>query len=212
MNPSPRTPAPPRRLALGSAAVSSICGIVLLVAGPTASAPLPSGLVPATVVGHALRQLPAEARNVRFNGLYGSGHAGAWEFVAHLTWRDAAGALRGGQIHLPETAGQAPFATIFDISRLDFEEQIGWQPSALSRSLRRLLGHDASLALIEFVPDPGLRIAPLVACGANAPGTATCVGHHVDASTVTFSDEIIEVPFGRALSIQRRGAPIASTP
>lgn len=208
MNTALRRPGPPRRLALGSAVASSVCGLVLVVAGPTASAPAPRGLVPATVVDHVLRQLPADAENVRFNGLYGSGHAGVWEFVAHLTWRDKGGALRGGKAHLPETAGQPPLESSFDTTRLEHEERIGWVPNDLSLVLRRLVDTDAPLVLVEFVPDLGLRPAPLVMCRAAKPGGADCSGYGVAGRSITFSDDLFEVPFGEALSVQRRGAPI----
>lgn len=209
MNTAPRRSGPPRGLALGSAVASSICGLVLLVAGPTASAPAPRGLLPATVVDHVLRQLPAEARNVRFNGLYGSGHAGAWEFVAHLTWRDVSGQIRGGRIHLPETAGQLPFDTTFDVDRLATEEKIGWPSRRLLAVLRPLERIDAPLALLEFVPDTGLRPAPIVTCYAERVGPGRCIGYGTDRRQV-FADELFEVPFGRALSVQRRGAPVST--
>ena len=210
MKPVPRTPRPSRRLALGSAAVSSVCGLVLLVAGPTTSAPPLRGLVPATVVDHALRELPIDARNVRFNGLYGSGHAGVWEFVAHLTWRDSTGALQGGRVHLPETAGQHPLETEFDVARLQHEERISWAPGDIARTLRRIEEVDAPLALVEFVPDYGVRPAPVVACRAERAGPSRCVSYQRGDPPAEFGDELFEVPYGRALSVQRRGAPVES--
>lgn len=208
MNTSLRRAGLPRGLALGSAVASSVCGLVLVVAGPTVSAPAPRGLVPATVVDHVLRQLPADSRNIHFNGLYGSGHTGAWEFVAHLTWRDGMGRLHGGRVNLPETAGQAPLNSSFGLTRLQQEERIGWKPNTLARILRQLPQGEAPLALVEFVPDAGLRVAPVVHCSGPGAGVAGCTGLHSSGGPLRFSDELVEVPAGRALSVQRVGARV----
>jgi hypothetical protein len=108
-----------------------------------------TALSPRTVVAHLLRALPAGAHDVRINALYGSGHSGTWEFVAHLTWRDSSRTLAGGRTELPRAAGQFLLPTALPHSRLLSEHALGWTPDRLAEAARRMPAA-APLAMIEL--------------------------------------------------------------
>lgn len=139
MRPRARVPAPPVQVRMTWAA-SLASGLLLIGLGPVPRAPLPDGLVPATVTRYLEEMLPTDARNVRLNNLYGSGHSGAWQFKAHVTWRDGANAIHGGATNLPQLVGAGPVDLEFDETKLEREEQIGWTLDEASALLRRLPG------------------------------------------------------------------------
>src|SRR4051794_37641138 len=125
-----RPVAPPRWVS-GAWALSVLAGGAFLLVG-TAESSEPTGLAPATVSRYLEDAADPAARDIRVNGLYGSGHVGAWQFVAHITWHDAAGGIHGGTVTLPQQAGRPAVRSEFDDQRLSREEAIGWRLQRLN--------------------------------------------------------------------------------
>lgn len=179
-----------------------VAGAALLVIGPTAPRREPAALSPYSLAAHLRRVAGPEAKDVRVNGVYGSGRAGAWQFVAHITWVDATGGVRGGSTTLPQRAGQSPFSSDLDDARLRAEHRIGWSVAQLDVVLDRMSDVRSPLAMIELEIAP-IGSSDLVECHGTA-AAARCTARRRDGSTENrFVDRLIMLPSGDALSVRR---------
>jgi hypothetical protein len=185
-----------------------------MVAGFAASGPTaPAGLTPSTVVDQLSRIVPDAASGVRINNVYGSGHGGAWQFVAHLSWHGRDGSLRGGAAVLPQRAGQPPLDTRFPASRLAVEEKIGWTLDELSSATADLPATSAPLAMLEYAPTPETHDA-LTYCRASGTGvTARCVRRDgAGDRSGAFTNRLTDDPSRDELSVQRASHPVSAEP
>lgn len=107
MTPAARRPGVPRMVVM-TWALSALLGGAAVGVAATRPEPLPRTLSPYTVARYLTDIAPAARDDVRVNGIYGSGHRGAWQFVAHVTWRAADGTIDGGVTNLPLLAGNLP--------------------------------------------------------------------------------------------------------
>ena len=98
------------RLIAGSWTASVLTGAALLALGAHPARPEPDALSPYSLAAYLRRLAGPAATDIRINGVYGSGHHGAWQFVAALTWRTPEGTITGGTTSLPQLAG-APTLT-----------------------------------------------------------------------------------------------------
>lgn len=215
---SPRPVRAPRPVivcwALGLAIGASAIGDV---AAGSSAARHGGGLSLATLPHYLVSAAGAGARDLRINGVYGSGHDGSWQFVAHLSWRTADGQLTSAAVDLPQQLG-APGAATADTdltgSRLTDEQRIGWTAPELERALDTTGGvDDAPVALVELqTSDAG---STLTACrslsapdssgeSVGAPLAATCSDQGGDRFR-RYADALHDVPDGGALSVQRDG-------
>ena len=165
-----------------------------------------AGLTPATVATFLSRIPPPGSVGIRVNGIYGSGHAGAWEFVAHLTWHRPDGEMAGGVVRLPALAGAAPEDLGLGTDRLAAEERIGWTLAELGRALLAATdGSDPALALVELSITPD-GAGDLVSCvGASGPGPGRCAAtDRRGVSGPPFTATLADTPADGALSVSRR--------
>lgn len=203
-------PASPPRAVVGCWAISVAAG-VFLVATPWSLDREPSALSPYSVAAYLTRVAPAGARDVRVNGLYGSGHGGAWQFVAHVTWRDSSGEIAGGTTNLPILAGGSALASAFDVERLKQEHTIGWSVEAIDSVLDTFDDVDASLALIEF--EPTGHDAVITQCAATRSGTGSCQTLGRNARVLSrASAELTDDPLAGPLAVQRRRSAALASP
>jgi hypothetical protein len=201
VKPSVRVPVPPLSIGAGWAA-SVLSGLLLVGLGPIPQASLPEGLLPATVTRYLAALLPKDARQIRLNNLYGSGHHGAWQFKAHLTWRDPAGAIHGGGTTLPLLASADPIDFDFDAGRLEREERIGWTLDEAAKLLRRIPDVRSRLAMIEMVPDPG-HPAAVVTCAADDVNTDCQDWDRRGRLVRRYEGQLIDTPLDGPESVQR---------
>jgi hypothetical protein len=193
------------RLVIGSWAASVVAGATLLALPALASNP--TGLSPQTVDRFLARAAGPGAHEIRVNGLYGSGHDGAWQFVAHLTWRTTRGQLVGGTTALPQRAGAPPFNSAFGSLRLAEEEDRGWSLSDFRAAARDLRQQSASVQMMSLEIPSG-SAGQLTVCRAIAGSRAACVVRERTGHTATFADDLVDQPELDALSVQRRAAPV----
>ncbi|HVB26514.1 MAG TPA: hypothetical protein VNE21_01230 [Mycobacteriales bacterium] len=194
-------------LILGAAAVGASGAASGAAPGATAAAPV-TGLAPATLVSFLAREAGPHPHDLRIDGVYGSGHGGAWEFVAALSWRDASGHVSGGTTELPALAGQPALTGVLSAAQLAAAEPIGWTPGQLSRALSRLPGLDDTLALIDVeVTRPD---SDLLACSGTVRSAHCVVVSRSGALLRSFVDRLTDAPSLRALAIQRVDAPVGA--
>jgi hypothetical protein len=184
----------------GAWALSVLLGGALLLTEP-AHSDEPAGLAPATMARYLSDAAGADARDIRVNGLYGSGHAGAWQFVAHITWLDEAGNIHGGTVTLPQQAGQPAVRSDFDEKRLRAEAEIGWSLSELADRADRLEGTADRLSLLELEIPVGVS-GTLTSCHAAAPGLGECRELSTDGERRDFTGTLSDEPLNGALSVQ----------
>jgi hypothetical protein len=177
-------------------------GAVLLAVGPVAPAREPAELSPYSLAAYLQRVAGPGARDVRVNGFYGSGHSGAWQFVAHLTWRDATGAVRGGTTNLPQLAGSEALISAAEPDRLTREQAHGWTLNAVDDVLDRLDAVSSRLAMVELEIDSSGH-GDVLFCRAPASHarceTRSSSGHRVAA----FRARLVDEPLSGALSVHR---------
>jgi len=204
---NPRPSQAPRGLR-ASWALSVIAGASLLLVGPHPPRPEAQTLGPSSVTTFLRSLAGSDAHDIRVNGLYGSGHRGAWQFTAHLTWHTANGDVAGGTTTLPQLAGQPPLDTVFSADRLSAEEQLGWPLSTLDAALDKVSHPDATLAVIDLeIPLHGP--ARLIACSANHGTHATCeTRDRSGRRRKVTTDELLDQPWLDAASVQRLSAPL----
>lgn len=201
MTPRTRPARPPRRV-IGCWAVAAVFGAAVIVATSGTTKAQPQGLGPSTLATYLARAAGNNVHDIRVNGVYGSAHSGAWQFVAHLTWHDSAGAVHGGTTNLPTLADAPTLASPFGTARLTSEEKIGWPLPTLSSVLSHVPDDDAALALIELQITPAA--ATLVACAAAAGHIGVC-NQFDDSGRAKrqFDASLVDDPLAGALAIRR---------
>ena len=201
MSPAPRPVSPPKAV-VGCWAVSVAAGVYLVIT-PTGSTREPSALSPYSVAAYLREVAPDDARDVRVNGLYGSGHGGAWQFIAHLTWREPEGEIAGGTTNLPILAGGNSIQSSFDAERLDHEHAIAWSLDDLDSVLDSFDDVDAPLAMVEF--EPTGTSAVITHCGGDRTEPAACEVRQRDGDVVSRERiELTDEPLQGPLAVQRR--------
>lgn len=154
---------------------------------------------------------PDGATDVRVNGFYGSSHEGAWQFVAHLTWREADGAIHGGSTELPQNGGQPPIPSNLSDDELAREHQIGWTVSRLRPALRDVDIADADMAMIALEIKPEATPTVVVCSSGRTDPAAACVERDDRGRVVRrFTDRLVDVPGWDAISVQRESARITT--
>ena len=184
-------------------AAAVLCGaaVVLTVGGTVHAAPQTLG--PITLASYLARAAGPDARDIRVNGVYGSAHEGAWQFVAHISWHDAAGVIHGGTTNLPTLAGAPATTSEFSDRRLTEEEAIGWPIDTVAQAFRAVPHTDAALAFVELQITP--QRANIETCSSSdSRSAATChtidrAGRIVDDFNATLFDD----PSAGALSVSR---------
>lgn len=201
MTPEARRRAVPRAVVL-SWVLSTLLGGSVVAATVAGSAAQPRTLSPTTLAGYLAEVAPARADDVRVNGVYGSGHSGAWQFVAHLTWRDE-DVIRGGVTNLPALAGGAAVDSPVDESSLAAEHEIGWTLRQLNAVLSRLEGTDDALAMLEL--EITTTRDSFIAChSARRASTGYCTEHQRTGDVIRrFSAALSDEPSGDAHSVRR---------
>jgi hypothetical protein len=174
-------------------------------------AAVPSGLAAQTVDRYLADAVPPNVHDVRVNGVYGSAHKGTWQFVAHMTWRGADGAIHGGSTELPQNGGQALVPTELAQSQLETEEHMGWTFDQLAHALRHVDLDGATLAMVNLEITAAHR-ATLVACsGPAAEVTARCAEYDASGEVRRhFADRLLDEPALNGISVQRASAPVTA--
>lgn len=191
----------PGRVVVGCWWLSLLAG-GLLVATPFFDV-RPAGLLPSTVASYLRQAAGPGANDLRINGIYGSGRSGAWQFVAHLSWRDGDGDVHGGVVELPAGAGSPVGRAAVLPERLEFEEQRGWTLRRFSRAVHGLDHQNAALAFLELAI-PATGADSLTFCFGSR-GRGTCVLATGDGRrTATRHAELLVDPFVGPLSVRRR--------
>lgn len=149
MRPAARRPGVPRGV-VAVWALSVLVGGTTVGYAATRPEPQPRTLSPHTVVRYLTDLVPAARDDVRVNGVYGSGHSGAWQFVAHVTWREPDGTINGGVTNLPILAGSAPWDSPIDAARFPHEHEMGWTLDQLTLVFRHVGDVDADVAMVEL--------------------------------------------------------------
>lgn len=205
MNARVRRPSVPRWV-VASWALSLVVGAAAVGSVLAAPGPQPQALSLRTVSRYLRRVVPDDAVEVRVNGIYGSGHSGAWQFVAHLSWRREDGSLAGGKTELPVFAGADPLDSPVDPSRIPTEHAIGWTLDQLRDVLGQVGAGDDPLAMVEL-EITAVRDS-LVACRATHLGEpAACVEANRSRQVLNrFEVPLSDDRLAGALSVQRVGA------
>lgn len=202
MTPAARRPGVPRGIALTWALATLVGGITIGVAAARPE-PQPRTLSPRTVARYLADIAPAPRQDVRVNGVYGSGHSGAWQFVAHVTWRTADGTIDGGVTNLPILAGEPPWDSPIDASRFPEEHAIGWTLDDLARVLARVEGTDAGVAFVELEVT-ALRDSVVACHGARGNAVGRCVDRDRRGRELRRFDAFLtDNPLGQATAVQR---------
>jgi hypothetical protein len=194
--------------------ISVVAGAVTISGATLVGVPgaaLPSGLTAQTVARYLADAVPPDVRDVRVNGVYGSAHGGTWQFVAHMTWRGADGAVHGGSTELPQNGGQALVPTEFTQSQLDREERMGWTIDQLEHALRDVDVDGAALAMVdlEITAAHGARLVACSAPAADAP--ARCAEYDASGDLRRhFTDQLLDEPALNGISVQRASAPVTA--
>lgn len=202
MRPSARRPGVPRAIAVVWALSVLLGGTAVGVAAARPE-PQPRTLSPRTVARYLAGIAPAGRDDVRVNGIYGSGHAGAWQFVAHLTWRTADGSIDGGVTNLPILAGEPPWTSPVDPSTFSHEHEIGWTLDQVADVLARAEGADDDLAMVEL--EVTATRDSVVAChGRRADQVGRCVERDRNGNRLRqFDTPLTDDPLGQATAVQR---------
>lgn len=222
--PGPRPARPPRPViacwAFGLAAGAVLIGLTGAhhLTGPGGQT---AGLAPSTLARYLQAAAPPGASDVRINGVYGSGHAGAWQFVAHLSWRTPSGQLQSATTQLPQQAGTSTPDPSLAGARLADEQRIGWTPAQLQAALAAdpsldsaVLGSlelqtadaDSTLTTCTPIGGPVPPVSGAAGDGALGAGQASsCVTQRPDGSRSRFADVLRDSPAGGPLSVQRDG-------
>ena len=202
MIPAARRPGVPRGIALTWALATFLGGITVGVAAARPE-PQPRTLSPRTVARYLADIAPAPRDDVRVNGIYGSGHSGAWQFVAHVTWRNADGTIDGGVTNLPALAGEPAWDSPIDRSRFDSEHAMGWTLNEIATVLARFDASDDDLAFVEL-EITAVRESVIACHGSRADMLGHCVERDRRGREArTFDAHLTDNPLGQALAVQR---------
>ena len=195
------------RVVVGCWAASLAVGSVLIAIGPAAPAREPLELSPYSLAAYLERVAGPEAREIRVNSFYGSGHGGGWQFVAHLTWVDGSGQVRGGTTSLPQLAGADAIVSNFDVARLKREQAIGWTLRDLDGVLDQVEDVNAVLAMLELEIDAS-GAGDVLYCHA-AVAEARCEARsRVGRRTRQFEELLTDEPLRGPLAVQRASRPL----
>ena len=175
-------------------------GVVVALGPPPRMTPL--GLTPATLPDYLARAVGPDARDLRINGVYGSGREGAWQFVAHLTWRSSGGNVTGGVVRLPQGAGGQAGESPVSPDQLVDEQARGWTLAQLRRDTERLGRVDATAALLEL-EIPITNAGTLTFCAADGRGLAMCSARDRSGVVRRFSAHVSVNAADGALSVRR---------
>lgn len=202
MTPAARRPGVPRAIAM-TWALSALFGGIAVGVAAARPEPQPRTLSPRTVARYLAQIAPAARDDVRVNGIYGSGHAGAWQFVAHVTWRTADGTIDGGVTNLPILAGEPPWTSPVDPSTFPHEHEIGWTLDQVAAVFARTENTDDDLAMVEL--EVTATRDSVIACHA---ASADHLGHCAErdrngARLRQFDSRLSDDPLGQAMAVQR---------
>ena len=184
-------------------AFSALIGFITVGIAAARPDPQPRTLSPRTVARYLAEIAPAPRDDVRVNGIYGSGHAGAWQFVAHVTWHSADGTIDGGVTNLPILAGGSPWVSPVDRSRFPDEHAIGWTLDQVAAVFARTEVTDDDMAMVEL--EVTVRRDSVIAChGRRADFVGRCVERDRDGDRLRqFDTRLIDDALGQATAVQR---------
>lgn len=192
------------RWVAGCWAAAVVSGAATILVSEGTSQATPRTLGPATVASYLERVAGPDARDIRVNGVYGSAHNGAWQFVAHLTWHDSAGAIHGGTTNLPALAGAPASISEFSPDRLSTEELIGWTSAMVQQVFTAVPQPDAPLAFVELQITE--QQATVLTCAGEIGRPAACrVLDGQGRQVQSFDDQLADDPSAGALAVSRRG-------
>lgn len=203
MRPLARRPDVPR-IVVAAWALATLLGGFTVAGAATRPAAQPRTLSPRTLAQYLAEVVPVPRDDVRVNGVYGSGHSGAWQFVAHVTWPRADGTIDGGVTNLPILAGNGPLDSPIDTSRFTSEHETGWTLDELHAVVARLDDMDDELALVELEVSASRN--SVVACHS---GRVELVGRCVEQDRRRrlirrFDAQLTDNPFAQATAVQWR--------
>ncbi|MDT4922642.1 MAG: hypothetical protein QOG01_355 [Pseudonocardiales bacterium] len=184
-------------------ALSALLGGIAVGVAAARPEPQPRTLSPRTVARYLADLVPAERDDVRVNGIYGSGHMGAWQFVAHVTWHTADGTIDGGVTNLPILASEPPWASPVDPSTFPHEHEVGWTLDQVAAVFARAEDTDDYLAMVEL-EITSTRDSVIACHAARADQVGHCAerernGHPLRQFDATLTDD----PLGQATAVQR---------
>jgi hypothetical protein len=190
------------RAVIAAWVLSALLGGTAIGVVATRPAPPPRTLSPRTAARYLADLVPARRSDVRVNGIYGSGHSGAWQFVAHVTWRTADGTIDGGVTDLPVLADSPPWESPVDSSRFPSEHERGWTLDQLADTFAHIGNTDDDLVMVEL--EVTASRDSVIACHSDRDALGRCVerdrsGRQVRAFDARLSDD----PLDGALSVKR---------
>lgn len=201
MTPAVRRPAVPRAIAV-TWAMSALVGGAAVGVAAARPEPQPRTLSPRTVARYLGEIAPAPRGAVRVNGVVGSGHTGAWNFSAHVTWREPDGTINGGVTSLPDLAGGDPFDSPVDPSRLPHEHEIGWTLDQLTAVLRHIDGTDDDLAMVELEITESRD--SVITCHGHRDALARCAEYDRSGRRLrTFTSRLSDTPLAGSVAVER---------
>lgn len=180
---------------------SALLGGLVVALGP-ASGAVPVGLTPASLPDYLARAVGPGARAVRVNGVYGSGRDGAWQFVAHLTWRTSQGDVAGGVVRLPQDAGGQAGDSPVSRDQLIDEEARGWTLDRLRRETKAVGPVGARAALLEL-EIPAEDSGTITFCSADGQIALTCRSRGPSGAASSFNARLQLSPDDGPLSVRR---------
>ena len=202
MTPAAQRPGVPRAIAMTWALSALLGGIAVGVAAARPE-PQPRTLSPRTVARYLADIAPAARDDVRVNGIYGSGHGGAWQFAAHVTWRTSDGTIDGGVTNLPILAGESPWTSPVDPSTFPREHEIGWTVDQVASVFARAEDTDDDLAMVELEVT-AIRDSVIACHGRRADMRGHCSERDRRGREVrTFDAHLADDPLGQATAVQR---------
>jgi hypothetical protein len=201
MTPIARRPAVPR-VVVATWVLAMFVGSAAVAIAATRPEPQPRTLSPRTAARYLAEIVPVSRDDVRVNGIVGSGHTGAWQFVAHVTWLESDGVIDGGVTVLPDLAGGDPWDSPVDQSEFPHEHEIGWTLDQLATVLGHADGSDDELAMVELEITESRD--SVIVCHGQRDAVARCTefdrtGRRIRAFTSRLSD----TPLAGAVAVER---------
>jgi hypothetical protein len=169
----------PTRLVVSCWSASVLAGGALVALPAHAGAP--QGLTPSTLPSYLRLAAGSGSRDIRVNGVYGSGRDGAWQFVAHISWVDRGRQVRGGVVELPAGVGADPSTSPLTTARLISEEHRGWTLDQLAHAIANAAPRQLPLAMLEL-EIPSQTDGTLTFCTARADLGSCVVVHRTGAA------------------------------
>jgi hypothetical protein len=201
MTPVARRPAVPRIVAATWVLAMFVGGTAVAVAAIRPE-PQPRMLSPRTAARYLAEIVPASRDAVRVNGIVGSGHGGAWQFAAHVTWHEPDGTINGGVTVLPDLAGDDPWDSPVDPSELPHEHEIGWTLDQLAAVLAHPKGTDDDRAMVEL--EITASRDSVIACHSPRDAVARCTEYdRTGRRTRAFTSRLSDTPLAGAVAVER---------